>query len=117
MNLYDLNKQLVGQLPIKENLDSEKEMINNHWKDNYTSRLMLLCNDINYYTIFEHVPCGPEFNNIADAVIECAQDIGQIICVDIVDAGNIEIWVRTPEENNLCMYLFDCKRLCVSFGG
>ena len=41
MNLYDLNKSIVSQLPIADNIDSYIELINDKMK-NY-SNLMLLC--------------------------------------------------------------------------
>jgi hypothetical protein len=79
---------------------------------------MLLCKDISYYTIFENENTKAcDFGTLGHAVLECVQDVGKIISADLTeDQGAIEIWVRTPEEDNLCMYLFNCEGLVVSFG-
>lgn len=116
MNLYDLNKSIVSQLPIADNTDPYVELINDKMK-NY-SNLMLLCKEISYYTIFYPKANEPDFENKGEAVLTCALDIGKIITVDYMEASDtIEIWVRTNKDENLCMCLFDCEGLMVSYGG
>ena len=106
----------MASLPIIDNLDDCKNLINEKmWRFDY---LMLLCKDISYYTIFYKADNSEEFATRGDAILACAQDIGKIITVDYMEASDtIEIWVRTPENDNLCMCLFDCAGLMVGFKG
>ena len=122
ISLYDLNKSIVSQLPIKETyaeLSQERNLINEFHKVINSETYMLLCKDISYYTIFNSRKNRvSDFVTLGHAVIECAQDVGKIVSADLIeDNSAIEIWVRTAEDDNLCMYLFDCKSLTVTFGG
>lgn len=119
MNLYSFNQMLVGQMPILQDLTGATIKINNFNEDAKSAKYILLCRDINYYTLFERAMWKPDYDNLAEAVLDCAKDIGDIIDVDLTDAGTeIEIWVRTKEEKkNLCMYLCNATSLFVSFGG
>lgn len=120
MSLYELNKTIIAQLPTKDtvtDLADVRNTINDFRKKSGKQNFMLLCKDISYYTIFQYD--GPkvcDFKSLGDAVTECAQDVGKIICGDLIPDGSaIEIWVRTPEEENLCMYLFNCEDLIVTY--
>ena len=120
--MYDLNKSIVSQLPIKETyaeLSQERNLINEFHKVINSETYMLLCKDISYYTIFNSRKNRvSDFGTLGHAVIECAQDVGKIVSADLIeDNSAIDIWVRTAEDDNLCMYLFDCKSLTVTFGG
>lgn len=122
MSLYELNKTIVSQLPIKETyaeLSQERNLINEFHENIKSETYMLLCKDISYYTIFNNRKNKVnDFGTLGHAVVECAQDVGKIISADVTeDNSAIEIWVRTAENDNLCMYLFDCKNLTVTFGG
>lgn len=121
MSLYELNKTIVAQLPIKEtnaDLSDVRNAIDEYGKNSGAKSFMLLCKDISYYTIFQHdAPKTCDFGTLGYAVTECAQDVGKIICGDIVpDGAAVEIWVRTSEDENLCMYLFNCEGLIVTYG-
>lgn len=121
MSVYELNKTIMSQLPVKETyaeLSEERNLINDFHKNGAHRFYMLLCRDISYYTIFENEKTKmSDFGSLGHAVIECLQSVGKIICADLTeDRGAIEIWVRTPEDDNLCMYLFNCEDLVVSFG-
>lgn len=116
MTAYDLNKSIMTSMPILENLDDAIKLINEKmWRFDH---LMLLCKDISYYTIFYKDDNQEEFPTRGDAILTCAQDVGKIITVDYMEASDtIEIWVRTAENDNLCMCLFDCAGLMVGFKG
>lgn len=121
MSLYELNKTIIAQLPVKEtnaDMSDVRNTIDDFRKSIGASAFMLLCKDISYYTIFQNdEPKMCDFETLGYAVTECAQDIGKIICADIVpDGAAVEIWVRTPEDDNLCMYLFNCTNLIVTYG-
>ena len=118
MNLYELNKSIVSQLPILEDYTEATELVQTYM-ENHSESYMLLCRDINYYTIFQKKAEGnpyTHFETLGEAVLECANDIGKIISVDLTeDGGGIEIWLRTLEGDNMCAYLFDCSGLIVTY--
>lgn len=106
MNLYDLNKQIISQLADfnEEDLKNSKEIITEYLQKQGNKFYMLLCRDINYYTLF-NISTGSNLPAAADEVIECAKTIGTIKSVDTNDNGAIEIWAQ-GEEESLVMYLF-----------
>lgn len=119
LNLYEFNKTLISQLPILEDFTEAIEIIQNILYGHENEHFMLLCKDISYYTVFyktEEIFC--DFETFGEAVIACAEDIGKVISIDYIEDQNaIEIWVRTEQNENLCMYLFNCESMFVSFGG
>lgn len=119
LNLYEFNKTLVSQIPVLEDFTEAVEIIQNILCGHENEHFMLLCKDISYYTVFyktEEIFCN--FETFGKAVITCAEDIGKIVSVDYIEDQNaVEIWVRTEQNENLCMYLFNCESMFVSFGG
>lgn len=117
MSLYDLNKSIISQLPKLEDLTIKVALINDFDKFIESEYYMLLCRDISYYTIFNHfINSDNEFSNLGEAVLTCAQELGDLISVELTaDKGAIEIWVKT-DEDCLCMYLFNCANLIVNWG-
>lgn len=119
LNLYEFNKTLISQLPVLEDFTEAVEIIQNILYGHENEHFMLLCKDISYYTVFyktEGIFCN--FETFGEAVITCAEDIGKVISVDYIEDQNaVEIWVRTEQNENLCMYLFNCESMFVSFGG
>ena len=109
MTVYQINQQVIPQLP---NLDADQ--INNGINaiDQFTnpnSYYMLLCRDINYYTIF--ITGNEESNEtVGQAVIDCFSCMGaELKAIDLTDDGNaIEIWFMVPGEElpAMCAYLF-----------
>ena len=90
----------------------------------YQSTVPCICACIIYarsfliYTIFYKDNFSSETLDKGNTVIECAQDVGKIISVDYMETTNtIEIWVRTFDNDNLCMVLFDCKPFMVGYDG
>lgn len=123
MTQYELNKQIYSQMNPKtpEEIEELKKVINNNIfyeidEDDYF-RTMLLCREKNYYTIFEQVDFKPiEFEKYADAVVECAQDLGEIL--DIVAAtGAVEIWLKLSDNEVVVAYLFGCEGMFVNYRG
>lgn len=108
LSLYDLNKQLIGQLPnltpeeIKQKILLIKEFKNIREAEFY----MLLSNEIRYYTLF-HI----DFNTIntysfEEEVIACLEELGYIKSIELNADGVIEIWVTQDSENTIVLYLF-----------
>ena len=119
MTQYEINKQVYAQLPPKtpEELGELAQIIIDFYKNiSFDHRTMLLCRDINYYTIIEGFDCAAfvDFDSPEEAIIVCANDIGEILDINAVD-GAVEIWVKTPEGEAMAMYLFECENCFVSF--
>ena len=107
MTLYDLNKQLVNQLPTltKEQLQEKYFLIDEFGKGK--TWCMLLAKYIGYYTIFHHIPKDDE-ESFASAVIDCCLYQGNIKSIDWANDSQsmIEIWITIDEESYV-FYLFD----------
>lgn len=121
MTAYDINKQVIGQLPslTDEELEDKKSVIASFVNDTNNEYYMLLCREMNYFTLCHRVPdMNPspadnvrqysewpnELITIEDLVIECAKVLGEIKSIDQVD-GAIEIWVTSPFDTS-AMYFF-----------
>ena len=108
MTIYDLNKQVISQMGILEGAAREEAHL--HITDMATrsnnTYFMLLCRDINYYTLFKLNKDNNDLCNIANEVFECAEDIGAIKSVESVDGDAIEIWVHPVDSDPIVMYLF-----------
>ena len=78
VSLYDMNKQIISQLPVlnQEGKEEGKQLINSMIKDIKSSYYMLLCKDKDYYTLF--VKDSNSDENMSDIVIECAEFLGQV---------------------------------------
>ena len=107
MNMYDLNKQLMSQCPCldKEQMYDAKDIINEYGKETRNKYYMLLCRDINYYTLFNIDLETSALEDFGSVVLDCVTDIGAIKAVDQAE-GAIEIWVHPTEQEPLVMYLF-----------
>ena len=120
MSLYELNKSIIAQLPTKPTYaeqGEDRKLINKFFNSIGRTSYMLLCKDISYYTIFTYEGNKmANYETLGAAVLDCLQDVGQFVCADITEDGNaVEIWVRT-EDDNICMYLFKCADLMVTYG-
>lgn len=106
MNLYELNKSVISQLP---NLDNEtilagKNLIQEFTVNNNNTYYMLYGYEINYFTLFKRSSKGLEA--ISDVVIDCLNNIGPIKSIDLAfDKSAVEIWVESEETTTL-LYLF-----------
>ena len=112
MTMYDMNKQIIGQLPALKNeaIDEAMEVIKNFMLETANTFYMLLGRDINYYTIFhciEQVVGYDEVPAAAAEVIACVQDWGAIKSVDFNEHKDaIEIWFTKEDGETYVMYLF-----------
>lgn len=107
MTAYDINKQIIGQLPImdKTAIAEKKKTIREFVSNKQNQFYMLLCREVNYYTVFAiDVKLADEC--VDDVVIECAADLGLIKSIEPTEDGNaIEIWVSNSEDT-YAMYFF-----------
>lgn len=102
IGLYDINKQIINQLPILNDLNDKKDLFNIlHEKFNNTF-YMLYGKEISYFTLFKIV----NKENFYKEVIECLNNIGDIKAIDLTESKDaIEIWIQDEDEST-CLYLF-----------
>ena len=112
LGIYDMNKQIITQLPALTNLDEKAQLINeldNQWRNKY---YMLYGKEISYFTLFvmkERCVFGHE-------VIECLKNVGVIKAIDLTEENDaIEAWVDNEGEAT-CLYLFPYDNGIVQVG-
>lgn len=112
MGLYDMNKQIISQLPVLTDLEDKKYTINSlHAKFN-NEFYMLYGKEISYFTLFK-IEDSTYFGN---EVVDCLSNIGDIKAIDLTEANDaIEIWVQDG-ENVTCLYLFPYDNGVVQVG-
>ena len=119
LNLYELNKNIVSQLPIMTKGDIAKKIdcIEEYKHNTMNIHYMLLCKDYNYYTIFEsdtmlNIP------TFGAAICEIISNIGDVYSIELTeDKGAIEVWIKPEgEENALAFYLFAYDAGVVYYG-
>ena len=82
-----------------------KLVLMNYIQETENEFYMMLCRDMNYYTLFHIVDYLTE-PSIYDEVIECAKDLGTIKSIEYVETGAIEIWFQPIEADPVVMYFF-----------
>jgi hypothetical protein len=102
IGLYDINKQIINQLPVLNNLNDKKDLFNIlHEKFNNTF-YMLYGKEISYFTLFKI----NDVTYFGNEVIECLKNVGMIKAIDFTEPQDaIEIWVE-DEDGPTCLYLF-----------
>jgi hypothetical protein len=103
LGLYDLNKQIISQLPAL--VDFSNAIINirklheKYWNKYY----MMYGKEISYFTLFE--VCG--LNDFGQDIIDCCVNVGTVKSMDMTETEDaIEIWVQPEEAEPTCLYLF-----------
>lgn len=117
MSLYDINKNVYAQLPkrTEEELAQFSETLTKFYKNISNARTMLLCREMNYYTVFEFNDAAEEFETAADAIITCVSELGELLDVVENEAG-LEVWVKLFESAEVVMMiLFDCEPMFVTY--
>lgn len=107
MSLYEMNKQVISQLPaLTAEVLSEKYSLIDQYGSN-RNWCMLLGKEIDYYTIFHHLPKDAE-ETFAAAVLDCCENLGSIKAIDWADEEHnaVEIWI-SKDELTTVLYLFD----------
>ena len=108
MNIYEMNKQIIGQLEILDDvaMKEKSEFVRNFigkWNHQY---YMLLCRELNYYTLF-HIDLKNADETVEDVLFECAGVIGDIKSIEATsDECAIEIWVTNRDNETYAMYFF-----------
>ena len=110
-NLYDMNKQMMLQEPVLNSamLETKQSEIMQWVRELAMQQyFMMLCNERRDYTIFrlkEQSPTIGAVTTLAADVIDCLNNRGEIIGIDLQEAGGWELWIR---DNGECFayYLF-----------
>ena len=112
IGLYDINKQIIAQLPELNNFEDKKVLFNTlheKWKNFH---YMLYGKEISYFTLFEI----EDSTYFGDNVIDCLKNIGAIKAIDLTEFKDaLEIWVETETEVT-CLYLFPYDNGVVQVG-
>ena len=105
MNLYDLNQNIIEQLPDITDFTDKITLINEYKESTNNKYYMLYSKDISYFTIMVIEKYG-EIASLGDAVIECLQNIGNVKCIDYTENHDaIEMWIKYMDKV-ICAYLF-----------
>ena len=116
---YELNKMIVNQLTClgEEALAAKVGELNEYERNNRAGTYMLLCRDINYYTIFRPQVefISSDLDTFGKEVISCARDVGNIVSIDVLPNNTVEFWVKTSTDEAYCMYLFDASGFVVPY--
>ena len=121
MNLYEMNQNMVKQLPVLDITEKELNLINQLHNIHGNQYYMLLCNDMKYYTILKASSTWAIMPTMCETlgltVIDCLKYVGDIKSIDLVpDNSAIEIWLENA-EGVYCMYLFPYNEGVVEFRG
>lgn len=103
LGLYDINKQIISQLPTITDF-TDKEMIINELHLKYGNYYyMLYGKEISYFTLFEMGAA----NKFGATVVECLESVGPVKAIDLTEAADaVEIWVISKNDEPTCLYLF-----------
>lgn len=122
MSLYDVNKNFMADQPAlsQDELTASLKVIEDYVFNTYknSTYFMLLCKELSYYTVFVR-DSESSTNILTDEVLNCLQWIAKdILSIELNTTNNTpEIWIRTPEEEVVCMYLFNYDNGVIDFGG
>ena len=116
LNLYDLNKQLISQLPpLDEVRIQETIKALNDWRK--ANLYMLYGKEISYFTLISHDESGKaDFDTFGDSVVTVLNEFAEsIFAVDILNDSAVEIWVNYNGEPTV-LYLFNYEDGMVTYG-
>ena len=121
MQLYELNRQFVSQLPplTEEDLKDRRDMVDN-WINKDVEFYLLYGREISYFTLFHRSDDESITETMTDIVFDCLNQIGIVMSMDVVvemEEPAIEIWVKLPDDFVTVMYLFDYTKGVEHFRG
>lgn len=103
LSLYDINKQIISQLPPLEDIDAACKAVNNLYEKTKNEFYMLYGKEISYFTLFRMDK--PEW--FFEELSLCLHSIGVIKAMDLTeDESAVEIWVVDDNNEATCLYLF-----------
>lgn len=118
LNLYDMNKQIMSQIPdfTKEQMEESMNTLNEWVNKTKSKYFMMLCKDLNYYTLFNRTKSAID-DSFGKCFKDCMSNLGSVKSMDLTeDKTAIEIWL-SYEDDVYCMYLFPYDVGVVNFRG
>ena len=110
LSVYDMNKQIIAQMPEIDD-KAVLETIRRFKNDVKGQFYMLICRDINYYTLFTMSTSGESCPRIEREVLDCLHDIGVVKSIEQIEGTEtIEVWVEPERDEPLVMYFFNYDR-------
>lgn len=106
ISLYEMNKNIIMQLPtFSENDINAAKILIKEFVGN-KKYFLHLCRDINYYTLYVQNSGNA---NLADELINCLKDLGDIKSIEKTEYTNaLEIWHVDPtSEEAYVSYFFN----------
>ena len=94
--LYDLNKQLIAQLPEVTREESIKIFNDFYWAHMNNLYFMLLNNEKRYFTLFNRND-ATGMSDFQITVYDIVHELGIIRALDVKD-DRLEIWIEQDEE-------------------
>lgn len=116
-SLYDMNKQIISQMPphTEEDLLEDRIVIDAFYNNNIGNYYLLLNNELHYYTVFTVKDFLPDCPSLGAGVIECFNNLGPIYGIDTYE-DRIEIWSKVKDEMFVFL-LFNYDNGVVTIGG
>lgn len=112
MGLYDMNKQIISQMPNLTDWDRVETTLLDFDKKWHNDYYMLYGKEISYFTVFkikEQIAFGRE-------VIDVIKNVGAVKAIDPTEnADAMEVWVIYDDEPT-CLYLFPYDQGIVQVG-
>ncbi len=102
LSLYDMNKQIIAQLPDLTDWDRVEILLNEFYQVHHNTYYMMYGKEISYFTVFK--VCKPHL--FGSVVMDCIPNVGTVKAIDLTEAKDaIEIWTIYNDEPT-CLYLF-----------
>ena len=102
MGLYDMNKQIISQMPDLTDWDRVETALLDFDKKWHNDYYMLYGKEISYFTVFkikERIAFGRE-------AIDVIKNVGAVKAIDPTESADaMEVWVIYDDEPT-CLYLF-----------
>ena len=103
MGLYDINKQIISQMPILEDFEKAMDDIWTLYETYHNKYFMLYGKEISYFTVFKIIE--PQY--LGEDVLDCCLNVGLVKAMDLTVTGDaVEIWVQPQDGEPTCLYLF-----------
>lgn len=113
MGLYDMNKQIISQLPALSDFTKAIANVRDLHEKYQNEYYMMYGKEISYFTLFK--VCG--MNDFGQDVIDCCLNIGPIKVMDLTETNDaIEIWIQPEDNESTCLYLFPYDNGIVQVG-
>lgn len=101
MSLYELNKNIISQLPVitEEGIDIAASLIEDYRTTTDNKYYAMICREYGYYTMFNTKETPAELPNLSTGVFECLSNVGEVITINRDESDMaIEIWVRAKDD-------------------